>query len=30
MPAKIPNLCKRFGILYMSLQEFMRKENWTF
>lgn len=28
--AKIPNICKCFDIPYMSLQEFMYTEKWTF
>ena len=28
--AKIPNVCKRFGIPCLSLEEFMESENWEF
>ena len=28
--AKIPNICRHFGIPCMSLEGFMEKENWTF
>ncbi|MBM4430975.1 MAG: DUF4411 family protein, partial [Chloroflexi bacterium] len=28
--AKIPNMCQHFVIPYMSLQQFMHAEKWTF
>ena len=28
--AKIPNICRHFGIPCVSLEGFMEKENWTF
>ncbi len=28
--AKIPNICKHFGIPCINLEGFMEKENWTF
>lgn len=28
--AKIPNVCKHFGVQYLDLEGFMEKENWTF
>lgn len=28
--AKIPNVCKHFGIAWTSLEGFMEKENWSF
>lgn len=28
--AKIPNVCKLFGIPYMDLETFMEKQDWTF
>ena len=28
--AKIPNICKHFGIACISLEEFMKRENWSF
>jgi len=28
--AKVPNVCERFGVEYMSLEDFMAKENWSF
>lgn len=28
--AQIPNICKHYGIPYVSLETFMEKENWTF
>ena len=28
--AKIPNVCKHFGIQCINLEDFMEKENWTF
>lgn len=28
--AKIPNICKHFGVACVSLEEFMRRENWSF
>lgn len=28
--AKIPNICQRFGVKCVSLQEFMKEQNWVF
>jgi len=28
--AQMPNVCKRFSIACISLEEFMRQENWSF
>ncbi len=28
--AKIPNVCKHFGVAHLDLEGFMEKENWTF
>jgi hypothetical protein len=28
--AKIPNICRHFGIACMTLEEFMGVENWRF
>lgn len=28
--AKIPNICEHFNVPYLNLEEFMKKENWTF
>jgi hypothetical protein len=28
--AKIPNVCDHFGIPCINLEDFMKKENWTF
>lgn len=27
---KIPNICKHFGVACVSLEEFMKRENWSF
>lgn len=28
--AKIPNVCARFNIAYVDLEQFMQQQNWTF
>ena len=28
--AGIPNICRHFNVKYMSFEEFMERENWTF
>jgi hypothetical protein len=28
--AKVPNVCKHFGVAYIDLEAFMARENWTF
>lgn len=28
--AKLPNVCKHFGVQYMDLEGFMQREDWTF
>ena len=28
--AGIPNICRRFGVEYLSFEDFMERENWSF
>jgi hypothetical protein len=28
--ARIPNICRHFGVPHLSLEEFMEKEGWEF